>query len=35
MRPRQVDAARAAASKALQLRPDFWYVKEVVLPRLQ
>ena len=35
MRPRQLAAARAAANKALQLRPDFWYVKEVVLPRLQ
>ncbi len=35
MRPRQVEAARAAAKKALTLRPDFWYVREVVMPRLE
>jgi hypothetical protein len=35
MRPRQVDEARAAAQKALALRPDFWYVKEVIAPRLR
>jgi hypothetical protein len=34
MRPRQVDEARAAARKALAIRPDFWYVKEVILPRV-
>jgi hypothetical protein len=34
MRPRQLDRARIAAAKALQLRPDFWYVNEVVMPRL-
>lgn len=35
MRPRQIDEARAAARKALEMRPDFWYVKEVIAPRLQ
>jgi hypothetical protein len=35
MRPRQVEAARAAARKALQLRPDFWYVNNVIMPRLK
>jgi hypothetical protein len=31
--PQQVEA-HAAAAMALKLRPDFWYVKERVLPRL-
>jgi hypothetical protein len=35
MRPRQVDEARASAQKALAMRPDFWYVKEVITPRLR
>lgn len=35
MRPKQVEAARAAAHKALELRPDFWYVREVVTPRIE
>ncbi len=35
MRPRQVDEARASARKALEMRPDFWYVTNVILPRLQ
>jgi hypothetical protein len=35
MRPRQIENAQAAANKALHLRPDFWYVKDVVMPRLQ
>jgi hypothetical protein len=34
MRPRQMDEARASARKALAMRPDFWYVKEVIAPRL-
>jgi tetratricopeptide (TPR) repeat protein len=33
--PPAIDKARAAADKALALRPDFWFVKEVVLPKLQ
>jgi hypothetical protein len=35
MRPRQIEDARVAARKALQLRPDFWSVSEVVMARLQ
>jgi hypothetical protein len=35
MRPRQIDEARASARKALEMRPDFWYVKEVIVPRLR
>ena len=35
MRPAQVDEARASARKALAMRPDFWYVKEVIVPRLR
>lgn len=35
MRPPQAEEARAAAREALQLRPDFWYVNEVVMPRLK
>jgi hypothetical protein len=35
MRPRQIDEARASARKALAMRPDFWYVKEVITPRLR
>lgn len=34
-RPRQIDEARASARKALAMRPAFWYVKEVIAPRLQ
>ena len=35
MRPRQAEEARASARKALELRPDFWYVKDVIAPRLR
>lgn len=35
MRPRQVEAARAAARKALSIAPNFWYVEHVILPRLR
>jgi hypothetical protein len=35
MRPRQIDEARTSARKALAMRPDFWYVKEVIAPRLR
>lgn len=35
MRPRQIDEARASARKALAIRPDFWYVTDVILPRLR
>lgn len=34
MTPPQLENAREAAATALTLRPDFWYVKEQVLPRL-
>lgn len=34
MTPPEVEHAREAAAAALKLRPDFWYVKEQVLPRL-
>jgi hypothetical protein len=33
--PPAIDKARAAADRALALRPDFWFVKEVVLPKLK
>lgn len=32
--PSQVGPARDAALAALQMRPDFWYVRDQVLPRL-
>lgn len=35
MRPRQIDEARTSARKALEMRPDFWYVREVIAPRLR
>jgi hypothetical protein len=35
MCPRQIEEARASARKALQLQPNFWYVNEVVMPRLK
>jgi hypothetical protein len=35
MRPPQRDAALAAARTALELRPDFWYVTDVLMPRLK
>jgi hypothetical protein len=35
MTPTRTAEARIAASTALSLRPDFWYVKERVLPRLK
>jgi tetratricopeptide (TPR) repeat protein len=35
MSPPDGEKARAAAEKALTLRPDFWYVKEIVLPKLK
>jgi hypothetical protein len=35
MRPRQIAEARASARKALEKRPDFWYVNEVIVPRLR
>ena len=31
----QIGAAREAAATALRMRPDFWYVKEQLLPRLK
>jgi hypothetical protein len=34
-KPPQLDKAREAANTALRLQPDFWYVKERVLPRLK
>jgi tetratricopeptide (TPR) repeat protein len=34
MTPPQYEKARETAETALKLRPDFWYVKEQVLPRL-
>ena len=33
--PPQKEKARAAAETALRMRPDFWYVRERVLPRLR
>ena len=33
--PPAIDKARAEAEKALSLRPDFWYLKEVVLPKIK
>jgi tetratricopeptide (TPR) repeat protein len=35
MKPPQTDAARKAAETALAMRPDFWYVREKVLPKLK
>lgn len=35
MTPPQREKARDAAETALRLRPDFWYVREQVLPRLR
>jgi hypothetical protein len=32
--PPQLAAARAAAETALRMRPDFWYVRDQVIPRL-
>jgi hypothetical protein len=34
MAPPQVDQAREAAAMALKLRPDFWFVKTQVVPKL-
>ncbi len=33
--PPAIEKARAEADIALRLRPDFWYVKQVVLPQLK
>jgi hypothetical protein len=33
--PPRKDQARSAAETALRMRPDFWYVRERVLPRLR
>jgi hypothetical protein len=33
--PPAVDKARAEIDKALFLRPDFWFVKEVLVPKLK
>lgn len=33
--PPQKDKARAAAETALRMRPDFWYVRDQVMPKLQ
>jgi tetratricopeptide (TPR) repeat protein len=33
--PPQLDDARRAAETALRMRPDFWYVREVVVPQLR
>jgi hypothetical protein len=35
MTPPDRDKARTAADHALQMRPDFWYVREQVMPRLR
>jgi hypothetical protein len=35
MTPPQKDSARRAAESALRMRPDFWFVREQVLPRLR
>ncbi len=35
MDPPQVENARRAAQTALQMRPDFWYVRDQVMPRLR
>jgi hypothetical protein len=35
MKPPRMVEARQAAATALSLRPDFWYVKERILPRLK
>jgi tetratricopeptide (TPR) repeat protein len=35
MEPPRVSEARRAAARALSLRPDFWYVKVRILPRLK
>lgn len=35
MRPPRLEEADASARKALQMRPDFWYVNDVVMPRLR
>lgn len=35
MTPPQVEKARQAAARALELRPDYWWVKERLLPRLK
>jgi hypothetical protein len=35
LEPPQIDKAREAAKRALMMRPDFWYVKEQVLPKLR
>jgi tetratricopeptide (TPR) repeat protein len=35
MTPPQTDQARDTAMKALELRPDFWWVREQLLPRLK
>ena len=32
--PPRVDDARKAAETALALRPDFWFVREQILPKL-
>ena len=34
MLPPEVEKARQAAMKALELRPDFWFVKTQVVPKL-
>ena len=33
--PPQTEAARKAAARALELRPDYWWVKERVMPKLK
>jgi hypothetical protein len=33
--PPQTEAARIAAEAALRMRPDFWYVREQILPKLR
>ena len=35
MAPPQMDRARRAADAALAVRPDFWYVRERILPQLR
>jgi len=35
MSPPQKERARRAADAALAMRPDFWYVRERILPQLR
>jgi hypothetical protein len=35
MTPPQKDEARKVADIALRMRPDFWYVRDQILPQLK